>query len=430
MSPRAQQSFGAVGVENGARIHLGGDAERNAGREVGLDQSGDHIDRRPLRCQHQVNANGARHLGQARDRFFHVARVQHHQVGQLVDDDDDVGQRPVFGILAKQAARAFVVEQLVVLLDVAHAFFSQQFQAAFHLAYGIAQRIGGQLGLGDDRREEMRHAFVVAQFQPLGIDQDQPHLIGRGLVQDGHDHGVDGHALARAGRARDQQVGHAGEIGGDDASVDVLAQRQRQLRFGADELGGLDVFAQPDDFALAVRHLNADRGLARHALDQNALGFQRQAEVVGEIGDAAVLDAGFGLELECRDHRAGIDLRHLSVDVELRVLFREHLGQQLQFVGVDRLLLVGTMQQAAGRQLEAAGRDARHGRLRLGAGVGALRDFNVRNDGLRNVALGRRFEIVLPRCGSAAVMRSMPVARTGSGARTGAGGGAGRAGTS
>ena len=75
----------------------------------------------------------------------------------------------------------------------------------------------------------MRHALVVAQFQALGIHQDQSHLIGRRLIQDGHDHGIDGHALARASRACDQQVRHAGEIGGNDTAVDVLAQGQRQL---------------------------------------------------------------------------------------------------------------------------------------------------------------------------------------------------------
>ena len=95
----------------------------------------------------------------------------------------------------------------------------------------------------------------------------------------------------------------------DDAAVDVLAQRQRQLRLGAEKFLRLDDLAQPDGFAFVVRHLDADRGLAGHALDEDALGAQRQAEIVGEAGDAAVLDAGFGLELEGRDHRAGIDLR-------------------------------------------------------------------------------------------------------------------------
>ena len=144
-----------------------------------------------------------------------------------------------------------------------------------------------------------------------------------------------------------KQMRHSGQIGGDDAAVDVFAHGHRHLRLRSHELLRLDVLAQPDDFALAVRHLNADRALARHALDQNALGLQREAEIVAEIGDAAVLDAGFRLELERRDDRAGIDLRDLPVNFELGVFLGQHLRQQLEFVGIDLLLFVGTLQQAA-----------------------------------------------------------------------------------
>jgi hypothetical protein len=40
-----------------------------------------------------VDAGGARHLRQALHRAFDVLAGDHHQVGHLVDDDDDVGQR-------------------------------------------------------------------------------------------------------------------------------------------------------------------------------------------------------------------------------------------------------------------------------------------------------------------------------------------------
>ncbi len=172
----AEQRLGAVGVEDGARIDLGGHAERHAGREVGLDQSGDDIDRRPLRGQHQVNADGARHLRQARDGSFDVLPVEHHQVGQLVDDDDDVGQRTRVLVALRRRGWRCAIEEAVVLIDVAHALCGQHFQAALHLAYGVAQRVRGQLGFGDDGRVQVRHAFVIAQLQPLGIDQDQPHF--------------------------------------------------------------------------------------------------------------------------------------------------------------------------------------------------------------------------------------------------------------
>jgi hypothetical protein len=53
------------------------------------------------------------------------------------------------------------------------------------------------------------------------------------------------------------------------------------------------------------------------------LGAHGEAEVVGEAGDAAVFDAGFGLELVGGDHGAGIDLDHLAADVELGAFFDE-----------------------------------------------------------------------------------------------------------
>ena len=47
----------------------------------------------PLRREDQVDADGARHLRQPADRFLDLVARHHHQVGQLVDDDDDEGQR-------------------------------------------------------------------------------------------------------------------------------------------------------------------------------------------------------------------------------------------------------------------------------------------------------------------------------------------------
>ena len=136
---------------------------------------------------------------------------------------------------------------------------------------------------------------------------------------------------------------HSGKVGGDDAAIDVFAHGNRHLRLGAHELLRLDVLAQENDLALAIRHLDAHRALSRHALDQDAFCFQRQAEIVAEIGDAAVLDSRFRFELESRNDRTRIDLRDLPVDFELGVFFGEHLGKQLEFVGIDGLLLIRTL---------------------------------------------------------------------------------------
>ena len=84
----------------------------------------------------------------------------------------------------------------------------------------------------------------------------------------------------------------------------------------------LDDVAQPDGFAVVIGDLDADGGFAGHALDQDGFGGHGEAEIVGEAGDAGVLDAGVGAELERGDDGAGIDLDDLSVDAELGTFFR------------------------------------------------------------------------------------------------------------
>ncbi len=128
-------------------------------------------------------------------------------------------------------------------------------------------------------------------------------------IEQAHDHGVDGDRFARSGGAGDEHVGHGGQVGGDDAAVDVFAHGEGEARLGLGEGFGFEHVAQVDGFALVVRHLDADGALAGHALDEDALGAHGEAEVFGEAGDAAVFDAGFGLELVGGDHGAGIDLR-------------------------------------------------------------------------------------------------------------------------
>ena len=68
------------------------DLEGDARRDVGLDQAGDHVDRRALRGQDQVDAGGARLLRQARDQLLDLLADHHHQVGELVDDHHDQRQ--------------------------------------------------------------------------------------------------------------------------------------------------------------------------------------------------------------------------------------------------------------------------------------------------------------------------------------------------
>src|SRR5262245_45948953 len=131
----AEQLLGAVAVENGARVDLRRDAEGDARWQVGFDQPRDDINRGPLCRKDQMNADRACHLRQTRDRFFNLVPGHHHEVRELVDDDNDEWQR-------LRSVRIFVARFLeyqpdvpVVLLDVANALGRQRLVALFHLAH-------------------------------------------------------------------------------------------------------------------------------------------------------------------------------------------------------------------------------------------------------------------------------------------------------
>ena len=88
----SEQGLGAALVEDHARIDLRGDRERDASRDVHLDRPGDHVGRRPLGRQHQMDPDCPRLLREANDRVLDLRRGDHHQVRQLVDHAEDVRQ--------------------------------------------------------------------------------------------------------------------------------------------------------------------------------------------------------------------------------------------------------------------------------------------------------------------------------------------------
>ena len=140
----------------------------------------------------------------------------------------------------------------------------------------------------------------------------------------------------------------------------------------------LDHVAQPDGLAVVVGDLDADGGFAGHALDQDGLGGHGEAEVVGETGDARVLDAGVGTELEGGDDGAGIDLRDLAIDAELGALLHQGAGFVAQGLLADDGGFVGAVEQRGRRQFVTADGLGRDGDG-LDVGVGALAE----GDGLR-----------------------------------------------
>ncbi len=264
----------------------------------------------------------------------------HHQVGELVDHDEQVRQL----LLATLAQRAVRFRQAP------GAQAREPLVAALHLGDDVGENGARLLRARDDGRQQVREPFVVAELDPLRVDQDQPHLVRRRAQQDRREDRVDAARLARAGGAGDQDVRHPREIGPDGRARDVLAepygQRARRRRQVV-----VDV-AERDEVRREVRHLDADGLLAGDRREDADLGRrQRVGEVVLEVRNLADLRAGRELQLVARDARAGDHRDHRRLDTEVRKALHECVGRALVRLGVRAGGRVRAAQKRSLRQL-------------------------------------------------------------------------------
>jgi hypothetical protein len=88
----------------------------------------------------------------------------------------------VKGLVIGSPAFLRFVDLAVKAGDVAHTERRHQLVAPFHLAHAPVKRVGRLGHVGDHRRQQVRNAFVDRQLQHLGVDHDQAHILGLGLV--------------------------------------------------------------------------------------------------------------------------------------------------------------------------------------------------------------------------------------------------------
>ena len=106
-----------------------------------------------------MDTRGSRLLGQTADGGLHVGGGGHHEVGQLVDDDDDLGQGGTLGIVGGD---------LVVARQIADTHLLDEAEAALHLVDGAVQSTRGLLGVADDGAEQVGQLAVHGELHLLG----------------------------------------------------------------------------------------------------------------------------------------------------------------------------------------------------------------------------------------------------------------------
>ena len=195
----ADQLFRAGRIQDDARLDLARYRKRDARRDVRLHDAGDDVRRGALGRYDQMHTRSARFLRNTADRGLDLLGCDHHQVSQLVDHNDDLRQHLILlgvAALLLLCLGLFRAHQVIIADQIAHLMVCEQLVAALHLADRPVERAGRLFRVGNDRDEQVRNAVVVAQLDHLRVDHDQPHFLGRGLIQNRDQHGVDAHGLA------------------------------------------------------------------------------------------------------------------------------------------------------------------------------------------------------------------------------------------
>ena len=129
-----------------------------------------------------MHSCGPCHLRQPHDAVLNVLRGRHHQVGKLVNKDNDMRH------LCKSAVR--VCCKLVEAAEIAHVVLREHLVAVEHFVHRPRQRACRLFRIGHDRYQQVRNAVVHHKFHFLRIDHYQADVLGGGLHQDTHDDGI------------------------------------------------------------------------------------------------------------------------------------------------------------------------------------------------------------------------------------------------
>ena len=398
----AGERLGPVLVEDDPGVQLRGRGEGQARGDVGLDEAGDHLGNGPLGGQHQVDPGGAGQLGDALDGGLHVLGGGHHEVGELVDDDQEVGVGAQLSLGSRQGLDLACAHRLVEVVDVLEAEGGQVVVAGVHLAHHPLQGLGRLLRGGDDRGDEVGDALVDGQLHPLGVHQHHAHLLRGGTHHDRGNHRVDEGGLTRTGLPGHQQVRGLGQVGDDVVALDVLAQPDHQrVRLLARGLGAQDV-TELDHLPVAVGNLDADGALTRNGGEQTDLvGGHRVGDVLLQPRDPGDVDPPAPVDLVAGDLGAARVAGDRGVHVELGEDVLQGLHNGVVGGGAGGVTRPGTEQRVIGQGVgRAVGQShVAHGDLvgevgLLERNLGGLLGDGVETGGrlrgrLRCAALGR-----------------------------------------
>ena len=245
-----------------------------------------------------MDPGGAGHLRDAGDRALDIRRRRLHQIGQLVDDDDDerhavrhdevvragnpdrrqflVGQFLVraFGLgkRLRLGGGFFLVEfglgfrerAVVERRDVFEPAFGEDPVAQLHLIDQPTEREQNFFRVGDDRGDEVGQLVVDLHLDHFRVDHDEAELLGRIPEKQARDDRVDADAFAAPGGSGHEAVRHLREIPDDRVPVNIHPQGERKLRGTFPPGVFFEQLAEGDLHFFRVRDLDSHGVFARN----------------------------------------------------------------------------------------------------------------------------------------------------------------------
>ena len=225
----SEQFFRTDTVQNGPRVNARGDRKRDARRDIRLDEAGNDIDTRALGCDNKMHTGCTRKLCDAANSLLHLVFRDHHEIGQLIDDDDKLrqGLRQILGRHA--AACGGRSYSLIVAAKIPDTGLRKLAIAIRHLRDRPVERSGSLLRVRDDRNQKMRDAVVDRELNDLRVYHDELHFLRPIAVEYAHNQRVDTDRLTGTRRTRNQEMRHLCDVGDHGLSRNVLSDRKIQF---------------------------------------------------------------------------------------------------------------------------------------------------------------------------------------------------------
>ena len=175
-----------------------------------------------------MNPRGPGQLRQAHDGILHFSRRHHHQIRQLVDNDDDLRHPRQFLPVHFSGSHQFV-HLFIVAFYIPDAGLRKLLIAVRHLRHCPVQRPGRFFRVRHDRNEQMRNPVICTELHHLRVDHDQLHLRWLRLIKNTHDQRVDADGLTGTGRSGDEQMRHLCQVCYHNLPADIFTDRKCQL---------------------------------------------------------------------------------------------------------------------------------------------------------------------------------------------------------